>query len=128
MRYLLMIAFIIVGIIHILPLLGVVSNERLQQLYGISISDVNLAILLLHRAVLFGIIGIFLCVAAFRQELQIAALCIGFISVLSFLLLAWSIGGYNPQVERVVFADIVALVCLVIASIAWYFGQQQRPQ
>ena len=54
---------------------------------------------------------------AFRPGLQTLAFLAGFASVLSFLWLAWSQGGYNPQIQRVVIADGVALVCLVIGGL-----------
>jgi hypothetical protein len=71
-----------------------------------------------HRAVLFGLLGAFMLLAAFRTELQAIALVAGFVSVVSFLYLAWSTGHYNAQVGRVVAADVVALVCLVIGAVA----------
>jgi hypothetical protein len=108
-----------VGIIHILPLSGVLSAARLFDLYGISFEDPNLEILMRHRAVLFGLLGIFLISSAFLPNLQLAALITGFVSVVSFLYLAYSVGGYNDQVNRIVTADKAALVCLLVGSIAY---------
>jgi hypothetical protein len=73
-----------------------------------------------HRAVLFGLLGGFLVLAAFRPALQPLALLAGWISVLSFLALAGSVGGYNAQLTRVFNADLIALVALVIASVIWF--------
>ena len=42
----------------------------------------------------------------------------GFVSVLSFLALAWG-AGVNAQVGRVVTADWVALAALVVGALAW---------
>lgn len=121
MRYLISAMLVVVGIIHLLPVAGVVGSERLATLYGISFSDPNLAILMRHRAVLFGLLGLFFVIAAFRPELQPVAFGIGLVSVVSFLWLAWSVGGYNAQVARVVAADVIALACLVvgIGVLAW---------
>ncbi len=105
---------IVVGVIHLLPLSGVLGAERLSALYGVSFAEPNVSILMRHRAVLFGLLGVFLLYAAFRPALQPLAFAAGFASVASFLWLAWSVGGYNPLLGRVVIADIVALVCLVI--------------
>ena len=85
--------------------------------------DPNLAILMRHRAVLFGLLGAFMLVAAFKPSWQAEALIAGFVSVVSFLFLAWSTGGYNVQVARVFTADLVALVCLVVGAIAWKVGR-----
>ena len=75
--------------------------ERLAALYGLDFSEPNLSILMRHRAVLFGLFGAFLVFAAFRPSLQAIAFIAAFVSVLSFLLLAWSSGGYNTLVGRV---------------------------
>jgi hypothetical protein len=108
-----------VGIIHILPLSGVLSAARLFDLYGITFDDPNVEILMRHRAVLFGLLGIFLISSAFLPNLQLAALITGFVSVVSFLYLAYSVGGYNDQVSRIVTADKAAIVCLLVGSIAY---------
>ncbi len=121
MRYVVSAMLVVVGVIHLMPLSGVLGSERLAALYGLSFDQPDLAILMRHRAVLFGLLGAFLLLAAFRPALQPLALVAGFISVVSFLCLAWSVGNYNAQVGRVFAADVVALVCLVIAAAAhWY--------
>jgi hypothetical protein len=127
MRYLVSAMLVIVGIIHLLPLSGILGSERLSALYGISIQDTNLIILMRHRAVLFGLLGAFLLFAAWQPAFQMIAFIAGFISVVSFLLLAWLSGGYNAEVGRVVIADIIALVCLVIGVIARFFVQKSMP-
>jgi hypothetical protein len=125
MKYVLSAMLIVAGVIHLLPLSGVLGGERLASLYGIRFDDPNLAILMRHRAVLFGLLGGFLVCAAFKPSFQLAALIGGFISVLSFLYLAWAVGGYNDQVARVFVADIVALACLVIGGIAYVLVHRQ---
>jgi hypothetical protein len=109
---------VVIAIIHLLPLAGVLGGERLAALYGLSFDEPNLAILMRHRAVLFGILGVFFLGAAVRPALQPLAFVVAFVSIVSFLWLAWSTGGYNARVGRVVTADIVALVCLAIAIVA----------
>jgi hypothetical protein len=116
MRYLVSVMLLIVGVIHLLPLSGMLGIERLSALYGLSFNDPNLVILMRHRAVLFGLLGLFFMVAAFRPELQILAFIAGFISVISFIWLAYSVGAYNAKISRILMMDIIALVCLVVAS------------
>jgi hypothetical protein len=128
MRFILPIMLLVVGIIHILPLSGVLSAARLFELYGITFDDPNLEILMRHRAVLFGLLGIFLICSAFMPSLQLPALIAGFLSVVSFLYLSYTVGGYNEQVNRIVIADKVALVCLVVALISYlvkFFNTEQ---
>lgn len=117
MRHLIAAMLVIVGVIHLLPLSGVLGSAQLTTLYGLDFGDPDLAILMRHRAVLFGLLGAFLLVAAFRPRWQSVALIAGFVSVLSFLAIAWSTGGYNAAVARVVTADLVALACLVVAAV-----------
>lgn len=123
MRYIVSVSLIIVGVIHLLPLSGVLGHERLSSLYGLTFSEPNLSILMRHRAVLFGLLGLFMIIAAFVPMFQTAAFVAGFISVLSFLYLAWSTGGFNSQIERVFVADIIALVSLVIGGVIYTYIQ-----
>ncbi|MEO8248671.1 MAG: phosphopantetheine adenylyltransferase [Burkholderiales bacterium] len=118
MRYLASAMLLVVAVIHLLPLSGVLGSERLAALYGLSFAEPNSAILMRHRAVLFGLLGLFFVFAAFRPAYQTLAFVAGFASVVSFLWLAWSIGGYNAEVSRIVMADIVALACLVVGASA----------
>jgi hypothetical protein len=117
MKYVVSLALLVVGVIHLLPLSGVAGSERLAALYGLSFDDPNLAILMRHRAVLFGLLGAFMVAAAFVPVLQPAAYAFGFVSVLSFLWLARAAGSYNDAIGRVVAADVVALACLVLGAV-----------
>ncbi len=119
LHYLLPTMLVLVGLIHLLPLSGVLGSAHLAKLYGVAFTEPNTAILMRHRAVLFGLLGVFLVVAAFRPALQAAALVAGFVSVASFLWLAWSVGGYNDALGRVAVADGVALLCLAVGGAAW---------
>lgn len=122
MRHLASLMLVIVGVIHLLPLSGALSAERLSTLYGLPFHEPNLAILMRHRAVLFGVLGAFLVAAAFRPSWQPMAFAAGGVSVVSFLWLAASAGGYNAEIARVVWADVVALVCLVIGGLCLKAG------
>lgn len=108
---------ILVGIIHLLPVSGLVGAERLSLLYGVSISEPNLEILMRHRAVLFMLLGMLLIASAFLPQLRAVAIIGGFISVVSFLVIAWSSGDYNDAVRKVVIADIVAVIALSTATV-----------
>ena len=94
MQYVVSAMLVVAGVIHLLPLSGVLGSERLASLYGLSFDEPNLAILMRHRAVLFGLIGSFLLFSAFQPALQSIAIVGGIISVVSFLYLAWATGSY----------------------------------
>ena len=116
---------IVVAVIHLIPVTGVIGAERLSALYGLSLQESNISILMRHRAILFGLFGLFFLYAAFRPALQPLAFIAGFISVLSFVVLSWSIGGYNEAIRKVVIADIAAFICLLVAIVLYVFSSRQ---
>ena len=103
---------LLAALINLLPVIGVVSASRLQGLYGIAFEDANLLILMQHRAILFGIVGGLLLVSAFHLPLRTVAVAVGLVSTLSFILIAWLVGGYNAEIRRVLVADVVASIAL----------------
>ena len=103
----------------------VLGVERLAALYGLSLSEPNIEILMRHRAILFGILGLFMVYAAFQPSLQTLAIIAGLISVVSFIAIAWSVGGYNESVRKVVIADIIATVALIAAGVIHVVGRNQ---
>lgn len=111
-------AVLLAGAIHMLPLLGVVGTERIAALYGVDLADGNLAVLMRHRAVLFGLLGGLLVAAAFRPGLMRLAIAAGSISAASFLVLALGEDSLNDAMNRVLAADVLALMCLGIAALA----------
>jgi hypothetical protein len=115
MNTLIAVLYVAVGVVNLLPVVGVLSTSRLQTLYGVSLVDPNLVILMRHRAVLFGVVGGLLVAAAFHPTLRPIAAAGGLISMLSFVLLAYVIGEFNTELRRVVAADLVASFLLVAA-------------
>jgi hypothetical protein len=113
-------ALLAAGAIHLLPLAGVLGPARLQMLYGIAVDDPNLLVLLRHRAVLFGLLGGALLVAAFRQQFAGPALLAAIVSVGAFLALALTTPGLNAALGRVVVIDAVVLALLIAAAIVWW--------
>lgn len=118
-KYVLAATLIITGVIHLLPVSGVLGPARLTALYGLDFNEPNIAILMRHRAILFGLLGLFLIYAAFKPRLQILALIAGFASVISFLSLALSTGQYNDQIAGIITADVVAFICLTVGAAAY---------
>lgn len=115
---------IIVGIIHLLPIMGILGAERLSSLYGLTFKDPNLILLMQHRAILFGLLGGFIVISAFHSTLLPYTFIGGFISILSFLFLAWSSPHNNSAIQKVVFVDVIALLCLVFALILYFIQKR----
>ena len=57
MRFVVPTVLILVAVVHVLPIMGVFAASKLAQLYGITVQDPNLELLLWHRAVLFGLLA-----------------------------------------------------------------------
>jgi hypothetical protein len=116
----------LVGVIHLLPLPGVLGASRLSSLYGLAFEQPDLLILMRHRAVLFGLLGIFLIYAAFHSALHLIALIAGLASAASFVAIAVSVGGYNSAINRVVIADGVAVALLAVATVLHFIKPAAR--
>jgi hypothetical protein len=107
---------IVAGVIHVLPVPGLIGATHLERLYGIAINEPNLLIMMRHRALLFGLLGVFMIYAAFRADLFWIAVAGGFTSAAAFIWLAWAVGGYNASISQIVIADFIAVGCLVVAA------------
>jgi len=113
---------LVAGVINTIPVIGVISPARLEALYGVPMDDPNLAILMRHRALLFGVLGGFLIAAAFLPALQVGALIAGLVSMVGFLAIALLTGGYSALLRKVVIADIVGIVAALGAAAALAVG------
>ena len=111
------ILFLVAALISLAPVSGVLGAARLEALYGMPFADPNLLILMRHRAVLFGIVGVLLAVAAFVVNVRTVAAIAGFVSMASYLVVVWlvGLGEMNDALRRVFWVDVVGLVSLVAA-------------
>lgn len=118
MKYVSIVALLLAGLIHLLPVPGVLGVSTLARLYGIEVNDPNTAILLQHRALLFGVLGVLMLSAIALPWLRLTVLTVALFSAASFVVVAMAVGGYNPAIGRVVVADVVASVLLVAGLLA----------
>lgn len=125
MKYLCTVALLVAGLIHLLPVPGVMGAATLARLYGVEVVDPNMAILLQHRALLFGVLGVLMLSAIALPGLRLTALAIGLFSATSFIVVALWVGGYNTAIGRVVLADGVAVI-LLAAGLAAEFRAVPR--
>jgi hypothetical protein len=121
MRYLWMLLVLVAAAINLAPVLGALSPEGMTALYGVDLGDPNLQILMRHRAVLFGVVGGLLLVAAFHPPLRTLGYVVGFSSMLSFLLIAWQVGAYSAEIQRVIRIDVVGIAALAGAGLVHAF-------
>ena len=73
MRHVASAMLLVVAVIHLLPVPGVLGAEQLATLYGVPLADPNLVILMRHRAVLFGLLGVLFALAYFRTSRRVPA-------------------------------------------------------
>lgn len=109
--------FALVGLLNAYPAIGMLGAKQLRGLYGIPMTDANLLTLMQHRAVMLGLIGVFLIVAAFRRELQPAGFVLGFASMLSFVVLARLQDEPSRYISKVATADIAGSAFLLVALV-----------
>jgi len=113
---------LIIAAIHLIPVSGSLGAAQLESLYGVAIDSPELDILMRHRAVLFGILGCFFIVAAFRQDYQAPAFIMAAASILTFFFLLFQNDTTSEAINRIALGDIVALICLVLALLLRYWS------
>jgi hypothetical protein len=106
---------IILGLLHLLPVVGVVGPDKLAAMYGVTLRDPNLVILMRHRAILFGLLGAFVVYAAFVPAVQPLAFVAVGVSMVTFVLIAYSVGSYNEAIKKVALSDVMGSVLLLVA-------------
>lgn len=110
------VCLVIVGLINLVPVVGVLSAAKLESAYAVSLAGNDLIILMRHRALLFGILGGFILYAAFVPSFQVAAMIMAAVSMVGFALLVLLVGDYNAALHKVLLADIVGILFLGAAA------------
>lgn len=111
---------LVVGLINIVPVMGIISAQKLETAYSITLAGNDLAILVRHRALLFGILGAFIVYSAFDPFYQLAAMIMAGVSMVGFALLVLGTGGYNEAIGKVFFVDIIGIFFLLAAAVLKY--------
>lgn len=111
-------ALLIAGAINLYPVVGVVSADQLEKLYGVSLNNGDLVILMRHRAILFGLLGTFLIYSAFRSSVQTLACIAGLVSMIAFIALAYASGQFGEVLNKVIIADAIGSLLLVAVLVA----------
>ena len=120
MNKIVMALLIIVGLINFLPVIGVISATQITQAYSVELTSNDLVILMRHRALLFGIVGGFILYSVIAPQFQVVAMVMAAISMVGYLGLMWSVGGYNSSIFKVAMVDMVGIGFLVIAAVLKY--------
>ncbi|MGY4985927.1 hypothetical protein [Streptomyces nigrescens] len=111
---------LLVGLVNLLPGVVAFAPSKITTAYGVPAKgpgSADLTVLLRHRAVLLGLVGLALLCAAFVPSFHLPAVTAGAISMGSFLLLAYSTPGLHSATMRVARIDIAAIVVLAVAAV-----------
>lgn len=105
----------IAGVINFLPSLLVFFPDRIQEAYDVNINSLNLKLLLMHRAVLFGLIGGLMIYSSLTKLFYNLSFIFGFISMGAFVLLFFLLpNGITSELRNIMLIDIITIVILLI--------------
>ncbi len=107
--------FGLVGLINLVPIIGVSGATGLAALYGIDVSDPALLVLLQHRAVMLGIVGASLMIAAWHAPWRSLAGLAGLTSMMSYIGIVWAVPQASAVLWQVAWIDLLALPPLATA-------------
>jgi hypothetical protein len=126
MSKLITVCLVIVGLINFVPVLAIISVQKLEEAYSISLISRDLIILMKHRALLFGILGGFILYSAFVPVHQRPAVIMAAISMIGYVVLMHFVGGYNESLYKVLIFDYIGLVFLALIVVLKYFVKANK--
>jgi hypothetical protein len=114
-------AFAAAGVVHLLPLAGLLGRSGLERAYGVALGPgQDLVILMQHRALLFGLVAAACYVTTVSHAWRVPAGAAALVSMLGFVLLAtWQ--THNGAIAQVMLVD-VATSLLLAAGLAVHLG------
>jgi hypothetical protein len=107
-------AFAVTGLIHLLPLAGLLGRATLERAYGVTLgTGQDLVILMQHRALLFGLLACACFAAIGLPQWRVPAGIAALISMLGFALIA-ATQTHGSAIGNVMWIDIGAAFLLII--------------
>lgn len=116
--------FALVGLVNLVPIVGVLGAPTLSALYGFETDDPALLVLLRHRAVLLGIVGAFMLAAVWHARWRSLAAALGVISMASYIVLVWATPAVSTALQRIAWVDLAALP--VLLAVCWMHLRARR--
>jgi hypothetical protein len=117
-------SFAVTGLIHVLPLAGLLGRPVLERAYGVTLGEGHdLTILMQHRALLFGLLAT-ACFAAvvvpgWRWPAGIAAL----VSMVGFVLIA-ALQAYGLAIAKVMWIDVGTALLMSVGLVMHFKAGQ----
>ena len=106
------------ALIHLLPLIGALGPSQVARMYDVTVEGADLTVLLVHRAFLFGLLAAALIAATSCEAARPYVIGGVLVSDAAFLVIAALNRGLNSKMKRVVRADVISIVLLVVAGVA----------
>lgn len=107
------------ALVHLPPLAGLLGAGVLQRMYGVTIVDPALGVLLQHRALLFGVLAGLCIAASWRPALRGAAFGATSASLAVFLLLVALAPETLATLRVIALADVLALPLVLWGAWSW---------
>ncbi len=121
MEILLRITLFLASLVNLMPFLLSFLPGRISVAYGVEVPNANYELLLRHRAVFFGIVGVLMLYSAVKRIHYSIAIIIGIISMASFVLMYFIIGQpINAELTRVMYIDMITCCILLAVAIMYY--------
>jgi hypothetical protein len=117
------ISLFLVGVINFVPISLAFFPNKIKDSYGIEVTNPNLELSLRHRAVLLGIVGGLMIFSAISKKYYDLSVVLCSVSMLSFIILYFMIGGINNELKKVMLFDITAMIILTIGCFCYYFNK-----
>ena len=109
---------VVIGLVHLIPVTGVLGAQRLAALYGIGVPDTDTELLLQHRALSFALVAIVCFTSALNSTWLGPARLIATLSMVSFVALVVWQQPANTALVKVAIIDGVLLILLGL-SVVW---------
>jgi hypothetical protein len=112
------VVLVVAAIVHLTPMLGLLGAPQLQRLYGIAIEQPDLLVLMRHRALLFGLLGLGLLAAVAWPPLRLAMLGAALASTVVYCVLVFSDPTLSAPLRRLAWIDTPVAVALALVLLA----------
>jgi hypothetical protein len=111
-EWLIRLGFAVAGLIHLIPLVGLLGRSALERGYGVDLGQGNdLTILMQHRALLFGLLAAACWAAVWLPGWRYAVGLGALVSMLGFVLIA-ALQTHGAPIAKVMWVDLGAAVLL----------------
>jgi len=118
---------LIAGVVNVLPIAPLLDPDLLDTMYQVAPVEPTSEILLRHRALVLGLVGVALIVSVFRSSWRTAALVSAAVANGSYVVLAATGGEVSAAATRVMIIDVAVLVLLAIAALLLWGVPARRP-